>query len=475
MTVAGRAVVPRTDAGAGGPAGGGRVVRVRGSVIDVEFDERLPEIDHLLRVATASVGMEVVAHLDARTVRAVALSATRGLARGDEVEDTGAPIRVPVGPAVLGRVFDVFGDVVDGEPDGEVRKLERRAIHRHPVPLTHRPATSETFTTGIKVIDVLAPLERGGKAGLFGGAGVGKTVLIMELVNNVVGAHEGVSVFCGIGERNREAEELHRELREADVLDKAVLVFGQMDEQPGARLRVGHTALTMAEWFRDVRNQDVLLLIDNIFRFVQAGSEVSALLGQVPSRLGYQPDLETMLASLQERIASTDQGAITSVQAVYVPADDFTDPAAVHVFGHLSASVVLSRERASRGLYPAVDPLRSDSKMLNPGVVGDRHYGIARAVREALARYEELEDVIAMLGVEELAADDQLLVGRARRLERFLTQPLAVTQQFTGRAGRLVALDDALEGCDRILSGDLDDRTEDEVYMIGGLDDLEER
>ena len=450
-------------------------MRVRGSVIDVEFDEGLPEIDHLLRVPTASVGMEVVAHLDVRTVRAVALSATRGLARGDEVEDTGAPIRVPVGPAVLGRVFDVFGDVVDGEPDGEVRKLERRAIHRHPVPLTHRPATSETFTTGIKVIDVLAPLERGGKAGLFGGAGVGKTVLIMELVNNVVGAHEGVSVFCGIGERNREAEELHRELREADVLDKAVLVFGQMDEQPGARLRVGHTALTMAEWFRDVRNQDVLLLIDNIFRFVQAGSEVSALLGQVPSRLGYQPDLETMLASLQERIASTDQGAITSVQAVYVPADDFTDPAAVHVFCHLSASVVLSRERASRGLYPAVDPLRSDSKMLNPGVVGDRHYGIARAVREALARYEELEDVIAMLGVEELAADDQLLVGRARRLERFLTQPLAVTQQFTGRTGRLVALDDALEGCDRILSGDLDDRTEDEVYMIGGLDDLEER
>jgi F-type H+-transporting ATPase subunit beta len=322
---------------------------------------------------------------------------------------------------------------------------------------------------------VLAPLERGGKAGLFGGAGVGKTVLIMELVHNVVGAHEGVSVFCGIGERNREAEELHRELTDAGVLDMSVLVFGQMDEQPGARLRVGHTALTMAEWFRDERNQDVLLLIDNIFRFVQAGAEVSALLGHVPSRMGYQPDLETTLAALQERIASTDAGAITSVQAVYVPADDFTDPAAVHVFGHLSASIVLSRDRAARGLYPAIDPLRSDSKMLTRPVVGDRHYDVARETRETLARYEDLQDVISMLGVEELSREDQRTVDRARKLERFLTQPFAVTEPFTGRAGRLVGLDAALDGCERILAGDLDDRSESELYLIGDLDDLEER
>jgi F-type H+-transporting ATPase subunit beta len=461
--------------GAETPAAGGHVVRVRGSVIDVAFDAELPQIDHLLRVPGSSVAMEVVAHLDAATVRTVALTPARGLARGDAVTDTGAPIDVPVGEPVLGRVFDVFGNTIDGEPDGMIAALPRRTIHRHPVPLTERPSQSDTFTTGIKIIDVLAPLERGGKAGLFGGAGVGKTVLIMELVNNVVGAHEGVSVFCGIGERNREAGELHRELIESGVLDNTVLVFSQMDEQPGARLRVGHTALTMSEWFRDERNQDVLLLIDNIFRFVQAGAEVSALLGHVPSQLGYQPDLETMLASLQERIASTDAGAITSVQAVYVPADDLTDPAAVHVFGHLSASVVLSRDRAARGLYPAIDPLQSDSKMLNPAVVGERHYRIARETREMLARYEELQDVIAMLGVEELAAEDQLVVARARRLERFLTQPFAVTEQFTDLPGRFVELEDALEGCERILAGELDDRAEDELYMIGGLDDLEPR
>jgi F-type H+/Na+-transporting ATPase subunit beta len=453
----------------------GRVTRVRGSVVDARFDRPLPEIDHLLRVDRAGVALEVVGHLDGETVRTVALTATRGLVRGDAVLDTGGPIEVPVGEELLGRVFDVFGRTIDGGDEEELRRLPRREIHRSPVPLARRPSTSDTFRTGMKVIDVLAPLERGGKAGLFGGAGVGKTVLIMELVNNVVAAHEGVSVFCGIGERNREAEELHRELSEAGVLDKSVLVFGQMDEPPGARLRVGHTALTMAEWFRDERNQDVMLLIDNIFRFVQAGAEVSALLGNVPSRLGYQPDLETMLAELEERIASTDAGAITSVQAVYVPADDFTDPAAVHVFGHLSASVVLSRDRASRGLYPAIDPLRSDSKMLTPTVVGERHYGIARAARETLARYVDLQDVISMLGIEELSKADQEIVARARRLERFLTQPFTVTEQFTGRPGRFVELDRALEGCDRILSGDLDDRSEGEFYMIGDLDDLEER
>jgi F-type H+-transporting ATPase subunit beta len=449
------------------------VIRVRGSVVDVAFDGDLPDIDNLLRVPDSATALEVVSHTDPGTVRTVALTAIRGLARGDTVLDTGGPIEVPVGPGVLGRVFDVFGHPVDGGPDDGLATLSRHPIHRPPVPLAARPTDDETFLTGIKSIDVLAPLERGGKAGLFGGAGVGKTILIMELVNNVVGAHEGVSVFCGIGERNREAEELHRELRETGVLDKVVLVFGQMDEQPGARLRVGHTALTMAEWFRDERNQDVLLLVDNIFRFVQAGAEVSALLGHVPSRLGYQPDLETSLASLEERIASTDAGAVTSVQAVYVPADDFTDPAAVHVFGHLSASVVLSRDRFALGLYPAIDPLRSDSKMLTPSVVGERHHGIARQVRETLARYEELQDVIAMLGVEELARDDQLAVARARRLERFLTQPFAVTEQFTGRPGRMVEIGDALEGCDRILSGDLDQRDEAELYMIGSLDDLE--
>ena len=451
----------------------GRVTRLRGSVIDVEFDDDLPEIDRLLRAVDADVAMEVVGHLDARTVRAVALTASRGLARGDAVADTGAPIEVPVGDQLLGRVFDVFGRTVDGLPDDDIVALPRRSVHQHAVPLVRRLVASDTFMTGIKVIDVLAPLERGGKAGLFGGAGVGKTVLIMELVNNVVGAHEGVSVFCGIGERNREAEELHRELLAAGVLDKSILVFGQMDEEPGARLRVGHSALTMAEWFRDERNQDVLLLIDNIFRFVQAGAEVSALLGHVPSRLGYQPDLETMLASLEERIASTDSGAITSVQAVYVPADDFTDPAAVHVFGHLSASVVLSRDRMAMGLYPAVDPLRSDSKMLTPAVVGDRHYQVARGVRETLAQYEELQDVIAMLGIEELSGDDQIVVARARRLERFLTQPFAVTEQFTGREGRLVDVDDALDGCESILAGELDERDESDLYMIGALDDLE--
>jgi len=453
----------------------GRVARVRGSVVDVSFDDGLPPIDHLLRVERAGVAMEVVGHLDEVTVQSVALTATRGLERGDRVVDSGAPIEVPVGNELLGRVFNVFGETIDGLSDDDLGDLPRRSIHRRPVPLARRPSGSDTFPTGIKVIDVLAPLERGGKAGLFGGAGVGKTVLVMELVNNVVGAHEGVSVFCGIGERNREAEELHRELGKAGVLGKSVLVFGQMDEPPGARLRVGHTGLTMAEWFRDEQNQDVMLLIDNIFRFVQAGAEVSAVLGNVPSRLGYQPDLETMLASLEERIASTDAGAITSVQAVYVPADDFTDPAAVHVFGHLSASVVLSRDRASRGLFPAIDPLRSDSKMLTPTVVGERHYGIARAAREALARYAELQDVISMLGIEELSKDDQQIVARARRLERFMTQPFAVTEQFTGRQGRFVDVDHALEGCDRIISGDLDDRGEGELYMIGSLDDLEER
>jgi F-type H+-transporting ATPase subunit beta len=453
----------------------GRVRRVRGSVVDVGFGEELPAIGNLLRHLSLDVRLEVVAHVDQRTVRALALTPTRGMARSDPVLDTGRAIEVPVGEELLGRVVDVFGNPLDGLPAGDLASLRHRSIHQRPVPIEHRLDSDAIFTTGIKVIDVLAPLERGGKTGLFGGAGVGKTILIMELVNNVVGAHAGVSVFCGIGERNREAEELSRGLSDAGVLDNSLLVFGQMDAEPGARLRVGHTALTMAEWFRDERHRDVLLLVDNIFRFVQAGAEVSALLGQIPSRMGYQPDLETMLAGLEERITSTEEGAITSVQAVYVPADDFTDPAAVHVFGHLTASVVLSRDRMAKGLYPAVDPIRSDSKMLTPSVVGERHHQIALRSRHILAHYEELQDVIAMLGLEELSAEDQLVVARARRLERFLTQPFSVTEQYTDRPGRLVSLADALDGCEQILDGALDHVDEAALYMIGGLDDLEER
>ncbi|HSJ29111.1 MAG TPA: F0F1 ATP synthase subunit beta [Acidimicrobiia bacterium] len=448
----------------------GKVTRIRGSVVDASFDDGLPEMGTELRVG-AECSLEVIGHLDRRTVRCLALTPTRGIARGDAAADTGRTLTVPVGDAVLGRMFNVFGETIDGGPPLDT--LARRPVMASPVPLVDLPTTDEIFETGVKAIDVLVPLERGGKAGLFGGAGVGKTVLIMELINNVVGAHSGVSVFCGIGERIREAEELYRELQESGVLDQTVLVFGQMNEQPGARLRVGHAALTMAEYFRDDRHQDVLLLIDNIFRFIQAGAEVSGLMGEIPSRMGYQPSLATDLAQLQERIASTTAGAITSIQAVYVPADDFTDPAAVHTFGHLSASIVLSRERASQGLYPAIDPLNSDSKMLVPGVVGARHYRVARQVRGALATYDELKDVIAMLGMEELSPDDQKAVKRARQLERFLTQPFAVTEQFTGQEGRRVSLADALDGCERILADEFDEVDESALYMIGALDDLD--
>jgi F-type H+-transporting ATPase subunit beta len=339
------------------------------------------------------------------------------------------------------------------------------------VPLDRQSTTSEIFTTGIKAIDVLSPLERGGKAGLFGGAGVGKTVLIMEMINNMVGQHEGVSLFCGIGERSREGEELYREMKEAGVLKNTVMMFGQMNEPPGARFRVGHAALTMAEYFRDDAKVDVLLLIDNIFRFIQAGMEVSGLMGQLPSRLGYQPTLGTELAELEERICNTATGAITSVQAVYVPADDFTDPAAVHTFGHLSASIVLSRKKASEGLYPAIDPLQSSSNMLVPPVLGERHYMIAQEIRKTLANYEELKDIIAMLGMEELSQEDRRAVQRARRLERFLTQPFSVTEQFTGNKGRMVELEDALEGCERILNDEFSDQPERSLYMIGRIEE----
>ncbi|MDO8736618.1 MAG: F0F1 ATP synthase subunit beta [Thermoleophilia bacterium] len=451
----------------------GTVVSVRGSVVDVLFPRRLPEINNELRAGeNGEIVVEVGTQINSRVVRAIALTPARGLARGAPVLDTGRPLQVPVGRELLGRVFNVFGETIDKK--GELADMEWRSIHKEPVPLAGQSAKSEIFATGIKVIDVLSPLELGGKAGLFGGAGVGKTVLIMEMIHNMAGKHEGVSLFCGIGERSREGEELYREIREAGVLDNAALIFSQMNEQPGARFRVGHAALTMAEYFRDDARQDVLLLIDNIFRFIQAGSEVSGLMGQMPSRVGYQPTLATELAELEERICSTPAGAITSIQAVYVPADDFTDPAASHTFGHLSASIVLSRQRASQGLYPAVDPLQSHSKMLNPTVVSEKHYRVAREMRKTLAEYEELKDIIAMLGLEELSQENQRTVHRARRLERFLTQPFFMTEQFTGLEGRFAELEETLDGCERILNDEFSDRPEKALYMIGGISEVKQ-
>jgi len=413
--------------------------------------------------------IEVLIHLNPEMVRGVALTPTQGLARGSLVIDTGRPIMVPVGEKLLGRVFNVFGLPIDYK--GKVEARDFRSIHREPVPLSQQTTISEIFETGIKSIDVLAPMERGGKAGLLGGAGVGKTVLIMELIQNMAGKYEGISIFCGVGERCREGEELYREIQDIGVLDKAVMIFGQMNEQPGARFRVGHAALTMAEYFRDDVKQDVLLLMDNVFRFVQAGSEVSGLMGQLPSRVGYQPTLATELAELEERICSTKAAAITSVQAVYVPADDFTDPAVVHTFGHLSASIVLSRKMSSQGLYPSIDPLQSRSKMLSPHIVGEKHYRIAQKIRKTLAEYEELKDIIAMLGLEELSQDDQKIVNRARRLERFLTQPFFTTEHFTGLTGKMVELEDALNGCERILKDEFSDYPEKSLYMIGKIEE----
>ena len=449
----------------------GTVVSVRGSVVDARFPRNLPLINNLLKAGKdGRVAIEVHAHLNAEVVRGVALTPTQGLGRGSKIIDTGEPIKVPVGKSLLGRVFNVFGDPIDRK--GDIADKERRSIHVEPVPISRRMTTSEIFETGIKAIDVIAPLEQGGKAGLFGGAGVGKTVVVTELIHNMVGRHEGISIFCGIGERSREGEELYREMEAAEVLNNTVMVFGQMNEPPGARFRVGHTALTMAEYFRDSVKQDVLLLIDNIFRFIQAGSEVSGLMGQLPSRLGYQPTLWTELAELEERICNTGTGAITSIQAVYVPADDFTDPAAVHTFAHLSASIVLSRKRASEGLYPAVDLLQSSSKMLTPAVVGKRHYQLAGETRKTLAIYEELKDIIAMLGLEELSQEDRKAVYRARRLERFMTQPFFTTEQFTGLAGKMVDLKDALDGCERILNDEFSDDPERALYMIGKIDEV---
>jgi len=452
----------------GGDTSEGRVTSVNGCVVDLCFDGHLPSINALLRCGTERpVMIEVMAQLDARHVRGIALTPTQGLSRGMAVSCSGESLMVPVGRATLARMFDVFGEPIDRQapPDG----VEWRPVHGEPPPLARRSSLSEMFETGIKVIDVLMPMERGGKAGLFGGAGVGKTVLLNEMIRNTARQHKGVSVFCGIGERCREGHELYHEMMASGVLPNMVMVFGQMNELPGARFRVGHAALTMAEYFRDDEHLDVLLLIDNIFRFIQAGSEISALMGRMPSRLGYQPTIATELAQLEERIASTDSGAITSIQAVYVPADDFTDPAAVHTFSHLSASIVLSRKLAGEGIYPAIDPLQSSSKMVNPAIIGRRHYDLAREIRRTLAHYEELKDIIAMLGLEQLSIDDRNLVGRARRLQRFLTQPFFTTERFTGLPGRTVSLRDALDGCESILRDEFKDYAESALYMIGTI------
>lgn len=450
--------------------GMGELVSLQGGVLVGRFPGGAPAVHNELRAGKEQdVVVEVVSHLGDDLVRGIALHSTRGLARGAPLTDTGGPLTIPVGEHLLGRMLNVFGEAIDGQ--GPISSYARWPVLRSPVPLSRRSVRSDVFETGIKVIDLLVPLERGGKAGLFGGAGVGKTVLITELIHNVVRHYEGVSLFCGIGERCREAEEVFREMRASGVLDNTVLVFGQMNEPPGARFRVGHAALSIAEYFRDEANKDVLLLVDNVFRFIQAGSEVSGLMGRIPSRVGYQPSLATELAGFEERISSTKSGAITSVQAVYVPADDFTDPAATHTFAHLSASVVLSRKRASQGFYPPVDPMNSTSKMLSPQIVGERHYEVAQRVRKTLAEYEELKDIIAMLGLEELSEGDRNVVSTARRLERFLTQPFFSTEQFTGKPGRSVSQESTIKGCERILDGEFSKHSEGALYMIGDVDE----
>jgi F-type H+-transporting ATPase subunit beta len=452
----------------------GTVIAVRGAVIDVEFPvERLPRLGDALWVDWDQPEMlivEVQAHLNERTVRGVALQETAGLNRGVAVRSTGGPIRVPVGDAVLGRLLDVTGRVRDNGP-ALPDNLPRAPIHNPAPPLAERSPATAIFETGIKVIDLLAPLPQGGKAAMFGGAGVGKTVVVMELIHAMVQSYQGISVFAGIGERSREGHELLSEMRRSGVLDRSVLVYGQMNEPPGARWRVGLTALTIAEYFRDKKRQNVLLLMDNVFRFVQAGSEVSGLLGRLPSRVGYQPTLATEVAALHERIASVSGVSVTAIEAVYVPADDFTDPAVTAISSHLDSMIVLSRSMAAEGMYPAVDPLNSSSILLDPTVVGDEHFRIAQEVRETIAQYRELQDIISLLGVEELSAQDRRAVARARRLQRFLTQPFSVTEAFTGVPGRSVPLAETLRGCQAILRGDCDQWAESSLYMIGTIDE----
>ena len=456
----------------------GTVVAVRGAVIDVTFPEgSLPQIDEAVRVEWNQPNeliAEVQSHLSGGTVRAIALQATAGLRRGTRVMATGQPVMVPVGSAVLGRLLDVTGQIRD-RGDALPPDTLRWPIHRAPPPLAEQAAATAMFESGIKVLDLLMPVAQGGKAAMFGGAGVGKTVLVMELIHAMAERYQGISVFAGVGERSREGHELLTDMRGSGVLERTVLVYGQMNEPPGARWRVGLTALTMAEFFRDHEQRNVLLLMDNVFRFVQAGSEVSGLLGRSPSRVGYQPTLATEVAALQERIASVAGAAITAIEAVYVPADDFTDPAVTAISSHLDSVIVLSRVMAAEGMYPAVDPLASSSILLDPLVVGVEHYVLAGRVRETIAHYRELQDVIALLGVEELGAQDRLIVARARRLQRFLTQPFAVTEAFTGTGGRSVKLVDTLAGCRAILAGETDDWAESSLYMIGNLEEGRQR
>jgi F-type H+/Na+-transporting ATPase subunit beta len=456
----------------------GRVEQVLGVVVDVVFDEELPEIYSALKVEIAEsdgreamdLVLEVQQHLGDDRVKAIAMDSTDGLQRGDEVLDTGGPITVPVGRETLGRIFNLLGDPIDeGDPvEGE----DRWPIHRPAPEAEDLTPSQEILETGIKVIDLLEPYAKGGKVGLFGGAGVGKTVIIMELINNIAKEHGGLSAFCGVGERTREGNQLYLEMQESGVIDKTMMVFGQMNEPPGARLRVALSGLTMAEYFREAGGQDVLLFIDNIFRYVQAGSEVSALLGRMPSAVGYQPTLETEMGELQERITSTEQGSVTSVQAIYVPADDLTDPAPASVFAHLNATTVLSRAISEKGIYPAVDPLDSTSTILKPEILGEEHYNTATEVQEVLQRYKELQDIIAILGIDELSDEDKLTVSRARKIERFLSQPFFVAEQFTGRAGVYVPVAESVRGFREILDGKHDELPEGAFYMKGTIDQV---
>ncbi|MDF5708040.1 MAG: F0F1 ATP synthase subunit beta [Nostoc sp. S4] len=462
----------------------GYITQIIGPVVDVKFPGgKLPQIYNALTIkGTNEAGQEINLTIEVQQllgdnqVRAVAMSSTDGLVRGLEVVDTGAPIRVPVGKATLGRIFNVLGEPVDNR--GPVNAEDSLPIHRSAPKFTELETKPSVFETGIKVVDLLTPYRRGGKIGLFGGAGVGKTVIMMELINNIATQHGGVSVFAGVGERTREGNDLYNEMIESGVINKdnlneskIALVYGQMNEPPGARMRVGLSGLTVAEYFRDVNKQDVLLFIDNIFRFVQAGSEVSALLGRMPSAVGYQPTLGTDVGELQERITSTTEGSITSIQAVYVPADDLTDPAPATTFAHLDGTTVLSRGLAAKGIYPAVDPLGSTSTMLQPGIVGDEHYQTARAVQSTLQRYKELQDIIAILGLDELSEEDRLVVARARKVERFLSQPFFVAEVFTGSPGKYVKLEDTIKGFQKILSGELDDLPEQAFYLVGDINE----
>ncbi|GAC1484235.1 MAG: F0F1 ATP synthase subunit beta [Gemmatimonadaceae bacterium] len=462
----------------------GRVVQVIGPVLDVEFDpEHLPELYNALRIreksdadagADIDVVVEVQQHIGRNQVRAVAMSSTDAVVRGMSVEDSGGPITVPVGEAALGRILNVLGNPVDnGPPIPDT--VERWPIHRPAPEFADLEPKTEIFETGIKVVDLIAPFVKGGKIGLFGGAGVGKTVVIQELINNVAKGHGGKSVFCGVGERTREGNDLYLEMKESGVINSCALIYGQMNEPPGARLRVGLSGLTVAEYFRDVENSDVLVFIDNIFRFTQAGSEVSALLGRMPSAVGYQPTLATEMGDLQERITSTKNGSITSVQAIYVPADDITDPAPATAFAHLDATVVLSRAITELGIYPAVDPLASSSRILDAQFIGERHYKVATDVQKILQRYKELQDIIAILGMDELSEDDKLVVGRARRIQRFMSQPFAVAEQFTGYPGQYVKLEETVSSFERLVAGEFDQYPEQAFFMQGGIDGVVER